>query len=122
MNKELRAQHMEKITDPVAMKYYDRLCDACEQRPGGMTEQDQMLVADVAMMEQLKQQHYDDIRKRGIVEEWHNGRQRMTRENKSIQSAKTLMEQQRKHLAELRLTPSSKKAATVPVDDEFDEF
>lgn len=122
MNDDLRKQHMERITDPMAERCYDRLCAACDSRPEGMSDQDQMLVCDIATMEQMKQQLYDDIRVRGVVEDWHNGRQRMKRENKSIQSARMLMEQQRKHLNELRLTPGSKKAAQIPVNDEFDEF
>ena len=32
------------------------------------------------------------------------------------------MEQQRKHLAELRLTPNSKKAVQISLDDDFDQF
>ena len=32
------------------------------------------------------------------------------------------MEQQRKHLGELKLTPGKRGAAEVPVDDEFDSF
>lgn len=122
MNADLEKQHMEQITDPVAVGYYTRLCAACETRPEGMSDQDQMLVADIATLEQLKQQLYADIRLRGVVEDWHNGRQRMKRENKSIQSARMLMEQQRKILAELRLTPNSRKAAPILVDDEFSDF
>jgi len=122
MNTELRTQHMEQITDPVAIRCYDRLCEACASRPEGINDQDQMLIADIATMEQMKQQLFEDIRTRGVVEDWHNGRQRMKRENKSIVTARMLMEQQRKHLSELRLTPNSRKAAPVPVNDEFDEF
>ncbi|MBR6571542.1 MAG: P27 family phage terminase small subunit [Clostridia bacterium] len=122
MNTELRTQHMEQITNPVAIRCYDRLCEACASRPEGISDQDQMLIADIANMEQLKQQLFDDIRTRGVVEDWHNGRQRMKRENKSVATARMLMDQQRKHLSELRLTPNSRKAAQVPVNDEFDEF
>ncbi|MBR4081357.1 MAG: P27 family phage terminase small subunit [Clostridia bacterium] len=122
MNTELRSQHMEQITNPVAIRCYDRLCDACASRPEGISDQDQMLIADYANMEQLKQHLYEDIRARGVVEDFHNGRQRMKRENKSVATARMLMDQQRKHLAELKLTPNSRKAASVPVNDEFDEF
>ena len=122
MNDALRKQHMEQITDPVAVRCYDQLCEACASRAEGISDQDQMLVADIANMEQMKQQLFEDIRARGVVEDWHNGRQRMKRENKSIATARMLMEQQRKHLSELRLTPNSRKAAPVPVNDEFDEF
>ena len=129
MNMELREQHMRQLTDPetgqvnpMAEKMYDALCAACLKRPEGISDQDQMLVADIAKMEQLKQQLFEDIRKRGVVENYHNGRQRCMRENKSIQSSRMLMDQQRKHLAELRLTPNSRKAAQVPIDDGFEDF
>ena len=122
MNTELRKQHMEQITDPVTIRCYDRLCEACASRQEGISDQDQMLIADIANMEQLKQQLFEDIRTRGVVEDFHNGRQRMKRENKSVATARMLMDQQRKHMSELRLTPNSRKAAQVPVNDEFDEF
>lgn len=129
MNEEMRALHMLQLTDaeadapdPAAEAMYDRLCAACEKRPEGLSDQDQMLIADVAIMEKLKQQLYADIRKRGVVEDFRNGRQRMMRDNKSVQHVRMLMDQQRKHLAELRLTPNSRKAAPVPLDDGFDEF
>lgn len=129
MNAELREQHMLQLTDPdadapdaAAAAIYDRLCEACERRPEGISDQDQMLVADIAIMEKLKQQLYADIRKRGVVEDWRNGRQRVMRDNKSVQGVRMLMDQQRKHLAELRLTPNSRKAAPVPIGDEFDAF
>lgn len=121
--------HMEQLTgpeaeapDPVAAAMYERLCAACAKRPEGLSDQDQMLIADIAILEQLKQQLYADIRKRGVVEDFRNGRQRMMRDNKSVQHVRMLMDQQRKHLAELRLTPNSRKAAPVPLDDGFDEF
>ena len=108
--------------DPAAAAIYDRLCAACAKRPEGLSDQDQMLIADIATMEKLKRELYEDIRARGVVEDYRNGRQRIKRENKSIATARMLMDQQRKHLAELRLTPNSNKAAQVTIDDGFDEF
>lgn len=129
MNTDLRDQHMQQLInpatgelDPMAASMYDKLCAACEKRPEGCSDQDQMLVADIASMEVLKQQLYEDIRTRGVVEDFRNGRQRMKRDNKSVQGVRMLMDQQRKHLAELRLTPNSRKAAQVSIDDGFDDF
>ena len=129
MNEEMRKLHLLQLTDtdadapdPAAAAMYDRLCAACAKRPEGLNAQDQMLIADIATMEKLKQQLYADIRKRGVVEDFRNGRQRMMRDNKSVQHVRMLMDQQRKHLAELRLTPNSKKAAPVPLDDGFEDF
>lgn len=122
MNSELREQHVSEINDEMAVALYDRLCAACASRPEGITDQDQILIADIARMEQLKRQLFADIARRGVVEDFHNGRQRLKRENKSVQMSRMLMDQQRKHMAELKLTPNSRKAAPVNVNDGFDDF
>ena len=122
MNEELREEHFNTITDERARMMYDRLCDACEKRPGGMTEPDQMLVYDVAYMEQVKGLLKKDIAERGLGSERRNGRQTYWQDNKSVPQFRAFSDQQRKHLAELRLTPNGRKAATVEIDDDFDKF
>lgn len=124
MNEALRAEHFERITDEKARNMYDYLCDACEKRPDGMTDPDQMLVADVAYLEQVKGQLAADITQRGIGREVRNGRQTYYQENKSVAQYRAHSDQQRKHLAELRLSPAGRKAASVQMSkkDGFDEF
>ena len=101
---------------------YGRLCDACERRPDGMTDPDQMLVADIAYAEQVKRQLVADIQERGIGQERRNGRQVYWAENKSIAQLRAQSEFQRKHLAELKLTPNKRQAAAVEINDDFDRF
>jgi hypothetical protein len=122
MNADMMNRHMQSITHPSAVEMYNNLCAACEMREGGMTDPDQMLVADIARAEQIKQALLDDIAARGIGQERSNGRQRYWQENKSVAQVRAYAEQQRKHLSELRLTPNSRKAAPVMVDDEFADF
>ena len=122
MNIALKREHWQRITDERARKMYRRLCEACERRADGLTIADQMLVADVAYAEQMKQLLMDDIQERGIGGERHNGRQRYYQENKSLAQLRSFNELQRKHLAELKLTPSGRKAAAVEIDAEFDRF
>ena len=122
MNEELREEHFARITDEKARHVYDNLCDACDRRPGGMTDPDQMLVADVSYFEQIKQLLMDDIAQRGLGQERWNGRQKYWAENKSPAQLRAYCDQQRKHLAELRLTPNGRKAAAVTIDDEFEAF
>lgn len=122
MNEELRNEHFQRITDEKAQHVYDYLCDACDRRPGGMTDPDQMLVADVAFAEQVKQQLMEDIAKRGIGHEARNGRQTYWQDNKSLAHFRAYCDQQRKHLSELRLTPNGRKAESVTIDDEFGNF
>ena len=122
MNTGLKREHFKKITDPIARRMYNRLCDACEKREDGLTDPDQMLVADVAYAEQLKQLLIQDVEKRGIGEERRNGRQMYWQENKSPAQIRAITEQQRKHLAELKLPPAKRHAAAVGINDDFDDF
>ena len=122
MNEEIRAEHFERVTDERARRMYERLCEACEKRAGGMTDPDQMLVGDVAMAEQIKQLLIEDIAQRGVGSERWNGRQKYYQENKSLAQLRAYSDQQRKHLAELRLTPNGRRAAAVPIEDDFDAF
>lgn len=122
MNGALKREHFKKITDPNARRMYNRICDACERREDGMTDPDQMLVADIAYAEQLKQLLIKDVEERGIGQERRNGRQTYWQENKSPAQIRALSEQQRKHMAELKLTPSKRHAAAVEINDDFDTF
>ena len=81
MNETLKNAHFERITDEKARKVYEYLCDACDRRVGGITDADQMLVADYAYAEQVKGVLMDDIAKRGIGQERSNGRQKYWQEN-----------------------------------------
>lgn len=122
MNNALRKEHFKRIDDKRARHMYDYLVDACERRPEGMTDADQMLVADVAFAEQIKQQLMDDVAQRGIGQERRNGRQVYWQENKSLAQYRAFAEQQRKHLGELKLTAAKRHAAVVEIDDDFDSF
>lgn len=123
MNTEMREEHFGRIRNEAARAMYDRLCAACEQRAGGITDAEQMLVADIAYEEQLKQLLMDDIMTRGLGQERWNGRQKYYQQNQSPAQYRAFCDQQRKQLSELRLTPASRKAeqVTLPGDD-FDEF
>ncbi len=122
MNNALRKEHFLRITDKRARHMYDRVCDACDRRPEGITDADQMLAADIAYAEQIKQMLMDDVAQRGIGQERYNGRQKYWQENKSLAQYRAFAEQQRKHLGELKLTPAKRQAAAVEIDDEFESF
>ena len=122
MNSTLRREHFRRIEDKRARHMYDYLCDACEKRQDGSTDADQMLIHDVAYAEQVKQMLMDDIAERGLGQERYNGRQKYWQENKSPAQFRAYCEQQRKILAELRLTPAGRKAERIEIDDDFDRF
>ena len=122
MNEALRDMNFERITDEKARQVYDYLCDACDRRTGGITDADQMLVSDYAYAEQVKGVLVDDIAQRGIGQERYNGRQKYWQDNKSLAHMRSYCDQQRKLLAELRLTPNGRRAESVDIDDDFDSF
>lgn len=123
MNSDLRARHMVYIVADDAVDIYDRLCALCDERPdGGITDADQQLIADYAEMEQNKALLRADVAERGVMVLGRNGRQSYWQENKSVQQIRMTVEQQRKLLNELRLTPASRKARAMNIGDEFDDF
>lgn len=122
IDEKLREQHLTRITNEAARDMYDRLCAACDTRPGGICPADQLIVADIAFGEQMKQVLMDDIMTRGLGAERYNGRQKYYQENRSPAQYRAFCDAQRKQLAELRLTPASRKAEQVQIEDEFDKF
>lgn len=122
MNETLREEHFQQITDEKARGTYDALCDACDRRADGITDADQMLVRDVAYAEQVKGMLMADILQRGVGCERTNGRQRYYQDNKSMAHLRNFCESQRKLLGELKLTPAARKAVSVEIDDDFDNF
>lgn len=81
-----------------------------------------MIVDNLVLLEQLKQEHLEDIELRGVVELFVNGKQQMYRQNKSVDAVLKIIEQQRKLQAELKLTPASDKRVAEVVDSGADEF
>lgn len=77
-----------------------------------------MLADNMALLEQLKQQHIKDIRTRGAVEFFKNGTQEMYRQNKSVDAVLKIIEAQRKLQAELKLTPASDRKVSGVVNPE----
>ena len=93
------------------------------EKENNLNDRTLMIVDNIVLLEQLKQEHMDDIKARGVVELFKNGSQEMFRENKSVDKILKIVEQQRKLQAELKLTPASEKKVTEAVTvDEFEAF
>ena len=118
----MREEHLAQMSSERARAMYDRLCDGCDRRADGLTDADQMIVADICYEEQIKEMFQKDIAERGIGQERYNGRQKYWQDNKSIAQYRAYSDQQRKQLAELRLTPARRGAQQVTIEDEFDSF
>lgn len=109
------------IKDPEAKKMFKVVSGELEKE-GKLNDNTIMIVDNMVLLEQLKQQHFADIKERGVVELFINGSQEMFRENKSVDKILKIVEQQRKLQAELKLTPASDKKVTGAVSDNGDDF
>lgn len=80
------------------------------------------LLSDICTAEQIKAKLLQEIENRPI-EHVRNGRQEYWKPNAAIAEVNRLSSTQRRNLAELKLTPASKKgAADAPVDDDFANY
>lgn len=122
MNAEIKEQYLAGVTDPRAIGMFEALCDDYERQYGALSSGTLSIIADIAVMEQSKIRLNEHVAKNGVMEDFHNGRQRFWRENKAIQAARALAEQQRKHLNELKLTPASTRVDPDEAKDDFNRF
>ena len=122
MNQPLKDRHFEFITSDNARDIYERLAAACEKRAGECDDAAQLLIADYCRNEQLKEMLLSDIQARGLGREVNNYRQKYYKPNESVAHLRSVIEQQRKLLSELKLTPASNKAEQVTINDELQEF
>lgn len=119
MNERLRETHLGAVTFPGAADMYDALCQEYKAKNGALTEAAQRLIGDCIKVEQLKQKLHEDILMKGVREEYSNGRQKGTKENKSVASFARAVRQMEQLLVTLNLTPGD----TQPImDDGFDDL
>ncbi|MED3720282.1 P27 family phage terminase small subunit [Geobacillus stearothermophilus] len=110
------------IKNKEAKKLFQILIQELEKE-NNLNDRTLMIVDNIVLLEQLKQEHMEDIKQRGVMELFKNGSQEMFRENKSVDKILKIVEQQRKLQAELKLTPASeKKVAEVVEVDDFEKF
>ena len=121
----LRTEHISRLDEcEPAIRLYDRLCEVVAVRPEGFDAAAQHIVAQIAELERIAELAREDIREKGLRDKYRNGRQVVDRENKSINTIQRCIEQQRKLMSELRITPASRRTAQQGslFDDGFDSF
>lgn len=125
IDEELRTEHLTRLAgcEP-AIRLYERLCAVVAERPEGMDAAAQHIVAQIAELEQIAELARADVRQKGIRDKYRNGRQSCERENKSINAIQRCIEQQRKLMSELQITPASRKSYMQGslLDDDFGSF
>ncbi len=118
----LKERHLQELSSENAKDIYARLYAAVERRDGEVSDGCLMLIMDYCRIEQLKELLNQDIAERGLGREVHNYRQTFYRENESVGKLHKCIDQQRKLLGDLKLTPASRKDAEAPLDDELSRF
>ena len=118
----LRDAHMAELTSARARDLYERLERACAVRDGACDDACLTLIADAARGEQIKEMLLKDIAERGLGSTFKNYRQSYYKPNESVKEVRAVMDQQRRILKELRLTPASRNADSAIVDDGFSDF
>ena len=117
-----RAKPKEMIVDKSAVELYKTILKEVE-KTYEIDDTILHIANDIALLEQMKQQYLKEIRERGVMVKWVNGKfQEGERENPLLKEVPKLVEQQRKLLNELKLTPASKKVILQPAGGEADEF
>ncbi len=125
VNATLRQEHMQRLADcETAIGLYDRLCVVVSARPEGIADASQHLVAQIAELERIMELARADVAAKGIRDPYRNGRQVLDRENRSIGTIQRCIEQQRKLMSELRITPASRRDSLTGslLDDGFADF
>lgn len=126
INEALRAIHVAQLGDDEdAVRLYDQLCQVAAKRPDGIDDAAQHLVMQIAELERVRMMARKDLEEKGLRKRWTNGRQVMDVENKSVGVLQRSIEQQRKLMNELQITPASRKGAMqlgMFGGDDFDGF
>lgn len=118
---KLREWHLAQLKTRCAADLYERLCRACENRPGGIRDCDQDLIFDACTTEDIKEQLRMDIKDRGVIALTINGGQRFAKENKSVALLRGYLDSQRKIYSDLRITPA-KRGEDAMGEDDFDQL
>lgn len=119
----LKERHLAELKSENAKDIYARLLAAVESRDGQASDSCLMLIMDFCRIEQLKELLNADIAQRGLGSQVHNYRQTFYRENESVAKLHKCIDQQRKLLGDLKLTPASRKDADAPIGgDELADF
>lgn len=125
MNHDLIGAHRAQLTHPLAIQLYDQMLREAMEKPETDNLQVELLLHNIAILEDQKQALMEDIRTRGVNVPFQQGKQKMYMENKSVGMLNKVTEQQKRLLVEMNGTPRSSKAARAKdaaKPDTLDDF
>ena len=112
------------LQDEKAKRLYTALCEEYLRTHGveEIPDSSIALLTDIATMEQIKGKLLKEIENRPM-DHIRNGRQEYWKPNGAIGEVNRLVSSQRRNLAELKLTPASRKGSIdAPTDDDFSAY
>lgn len=112
------------LQDEKAKRLYMALCEEYLRTHGveEIPDSSMALLTDIATMEQIKSKLLKEIENRPM-DHIRNGRQEYWKPNGAIGEVNRLVSSQRRNLAELKLTPASRKGSIdAPTDDDFSAY
>lgn len=115
----------EKVRRPEAVDVAMRLYGQYESVYGNVPADIQHILKSIAAIEDDMLDARDYVAKKGVMEEFVQGRQRIRRENKCVKLHSSLAQAQARLIGSLKLsagTVPEEQADTGGADDEFDNF
>lgn len=125
MNDSLINAHRGQLKHPLAVQLYDAMLADAVKNPETDTMQVELILHNIAILEDQKQALLLDIQTRGVNVPFQQGKQKMFMENKSVGMLNKVTEQQKRLLVEMNGTPRSAKisrAKDAGKPDTLDDF
>ena len=115
MSADIRRAHKEALQGKAARRAYDSMCRDYRARRGELNPHAELMIYNIAQLEDYKAAYQQDIATRGVVVPVKNGRQTFVRPNKSVAELEKLMERQARLSARLGMVKDT--AAPADGDD-----
>lgn len=116
----------DELDSDKAIELYQKIYQEFRKKYGKPDNSALHIINDIAMLEQIKQNCWDDIKEEGVMVEWQNGaNQGGKREHPLISKINQTTEQQRKLMSELKLMFFSQKlivSSGKTGGDDFENF
>ncbi|MEA4928577.1 MAG: hypothetical protein VB104_07865 [Candidatus Limiplasma sp.] len=122
MGAELRKIHRESLKRRTALLTYDGMCRERKRLTGQLTEHAELIIYNIAQIEESMEALREDIRKRGEVVQVVNGRQTYCQQNKSLYELTRLAVRQASLSAKLGMAAGNEAAGEEETVEGVDDL
>ena len=111
MNAGLQKIHKTSLKSTTAQLMYGSMCREYKRDHGALNDHAELMIYNIANMEDLMSSLREDIARNGTVKTVNNGRQHFTQPNKSVADLTRLMERQARLSARLGMAAGTTDTA-----------